>query len=142
MQNPISLDALDHVVVRVGDLERALRFYRDTLGCTVERTVESQGLYQLRAGRSLIDLVPFESPLGRAAGGAPVGGPNIDHFALSLSGFDERAISAWLRRQGFEPGPVESRYGAQGRGPSIYVRDPDGNVVELKGPACSASSND
>src|SRR5204862_293517 len=47
---------------------------------------------------------------------------------------DEPAIRAHLRQHGVEAGPVEPRYGAEGEGPSIYLSDPEGNVVELKGP--------
>jgi len=129
---------LDHVVLRVRDLERALRFYRDALGFPVERRLDEFGLVQLRVGTSLIDLIPVDSPLGRAGGDEPMAGaPNMDHFALTLSAFDEEAIRAHLA--GFEVEVEETRrlYGAEGFGPSIYLRDPDGNRVELKGPADS-----
>ena len=133
--NPIAIRRLDHVVLRVRDLEAALRFWRDALGCPVERAIEALGLYQLRAGESLIDLVPVDGPLGRA-GGAPAGaeGRNVDHVALTLAAFDEAAIRAHLARHGIAAGEVGQRYGADGTGPSIYVQDPDGNTVELKGP--------
>ncbi len=127
---------IDHVVLRVRDLERALAFYRDALGCAIERRVDDLGLVQLRAGSALIDLVPVEGALGRA-GGAPPGeeGRNVDHLALRVEPFDEEKLRAWLAEHGIEAGDVAERYGAEGTGPSIYVRDPDGNVVELKGPA-------
>lgn len=134
----IDIRGLDHVVLRVSDLERALRFYRDVLGCREERRLDELGLVQLRAGAGLIDLVPLDSPLGRAGGGAAPaageGGRNMDHFALQLASFDEAAMRAHLERHGVEPGDVARRYGAQGNGPSMYLRDPDGNTVELKGP--------
>jgi glyoxylase I family protein len=131
----IEVRGLDHVVLRVSDLERALHFYRDALGCAEERAVEELGLHQLRAGNALIDLVPVDSPLGRSGGPAPgAGGRNVDHVALQLSAFDEAAIRAQLEAHGIEVGEVAERYGAEGMGPSMYVRDPDGNVVELKGP--------
>ena len=131
----IEILGIDHVVLRVADLERSMRFYRDALGCTPERTIEALGLYQLRAGESLIDLVTIDGPLGKA-GGAPPGehARNMDHVALQLARFDEAALRAHLTRHGIEPGEVGQRYGAQGNGPSMYIRDPDGNVVELKGP--------
>jgi catechol 2,3-dioxygenase-like lactoylglutathione lyase family enzyme len=126
------------VVLRIRDLERALAFYRDALGCPVERRIDALGLVQLRAGTSLIDLVPVDSPLGSAGGppapAAEAGGRNMDHFALQLASFDEAAIRAHLERHGIAAGDVGRRYGAQGDGPSMYVRDPDGNTVELKGP--------
>jgi catechol 2,3-dioxygenase-like lactoylglutathione lyase family enzyme len=131
---PIALRGLDHVVLRVSDVPRARRFYCDVLGCTEERAVEKLGLYQLRAGSALIDLVDVEAPLGRAGGAAAAGeGRNMDHFALQVSHFDAARIRAHLEAHGVEVGEVAERYGAEGMGPSLYLRDPDGNVVELKG---------
>ncbi|MGI9591437.1 MAG: VOC family protein [Myxococcota bacterium] len=131
---PIRLRGLDHVVLRVADVARAQRFYCEVLGCTVERTLEELGLYQLRAGAHLSDLVDVAAPLGRAGGPGPgVEGRNVDHFALQVSPFDEGAIRAHLEAHGVEVGEVAERYGAEGNGPSLYLRDPDGNVVELKG---------
>ncbi len=131
----IRIREIDHLVLRVGDLERMLRFYCEALGCTVERRQEALGLVQLRAGRSLLDLVPVTGKLGRAGGAAPGReGRNLDHFCLRVEPFDEAAIRRQLQAHGAEAGPVEQRYGAQGEGPSIYVTDPEGNVVELKGP--------
>ena len=129
------LVAIDHLVLRVVDLERMLRFYCEALGCPIEKRQESIGLIQLRAGTSLIDLVPVDGKLG-GAGGAPPGkeGRNLDHFCLRVEPFDEAAIHEQLARHGYASGPVEKRYGAEGEGPSIYVTDPEGNVVELKGP--------
>lgn len=126
---------LDHVVFRVRDIERALAFYRDVLGCVLERTVEDMGLYQLRAGGSLIDLVPVDGKLGRMGGGPPgEDGHNVDHVALRIEPFDSEALRAHLRAHGIEMSEVARRYGAEGQGPSIYIQDPDGNTVELKGP--------
>jgi catechol 2,3-dioxygenase-like lactoylglutathione lyase family enzyme len=133
--NPITIRRLDHVVLRVRDVEASLRFWRDAMGCPVERASDALGLYQLRAGESLIDLVPVEGPLGRL-GGAAAGAEarNVDHVALTLATFDEAAIRAHLERHGVAPGDVAPRYGAEGMGPSMYLQDPDGNTVELKGP--------
>lgn len=131
----IRIRELDHLVLRVVDLERMLRFYCDVLGCTVEQNKEAIGLVQLRAGRSLLDLVPIEGKLGRAGGGPPAAqGRNLDHFCFRVEPFDEAAIRRHLEAHGLSAGPLESRYGAEGEGPSLYVTDPEGNVVELKGP--------
>jgi len=122
-------------VLRVADLERMLAFYCGALGCTVERRVDSLGLVQLRAGRSILDLVPVDGALGRAGGAAPGReGRNLDHFCFRVEPFDETQIRRDLAARGIQAGPAESRYGAEGTGPSIYVTDPEGNVVELKGP--------
>lgn len=131
----IHVREIDHLVLRVIDLEKMLQFYCGALGCSVERRQEGIGLVQLRAGRSLIDLVPVDGQLGRAGGAAPgAQGRNLDHFCLRVEPFDEPGIRAELGQRGIEVGPVESRYGAEGKGPSIYIKDPEGNVVELKGP--------
>ena len=131
----IHIREIDHLVLRVVDLEKMTRFYCDALGCVVEKRQDDIGLVQLRAGRSLIDLVPVDGELGRAGGAAPAKeGRNLDHFCVRVEPFDETAIRHHLRQHGVEAGPVESRYGAEGEGPSMYLNDPEGNVVELKGP--------
>jgi catechol 2,3-dioxygenase-like lactoylglutathione lyase family enzyme len=130
----VLLRGIDHVVLRVSDLERALRFWCEGLGCTVERRSDALGLVQLRAGAALVDLVPVDSPLGRAGGPPPGEGRNMDHVALRLERFDADALRAHLREHGIEPGDVARRYGAEGDGPSMYISDPDGNTIELKGP--------
>ena len=131
----IALREIDHVVLRVVDLARVQAFYCDVLGCRVEREQRDIGLVQLRAGRSLVDLVPVDGQLGRA-GGAPPGreGRNLDHLCFRVDPFDETEIRSHLDAHGVAAGEVAMRYGAEGRGPSIYIEDPEGNVVELKGP--------
>ena len=132
----IGVREIDHLVLRVSDVAAMLAFYRDVLDCPVERRQDDIGLIQLRAGRSLIDLVPVDGALGRAGGAAPGReGRNLDHFCLRVEPFDERAIRARLAAHGIDAGPLASRYGAEGEGPSLYLTDPEGNVVELKGPA-------
>ena len=131
----IQIREIDHLVLRVVNLDKMLHFYGDVLGCRLERRQDAIGLVQLRAGRSLIDLVPVDGKLGRAGGQAPgVEGRNVDHFCLRVEAFDEAAICGHLAAHGYTAGPLEQRYGAEGEGPSIYVTDPEGNVVELKGP--------
>lgn len=131
----IRIRDIDHLVLRVLDLQSMLDFYCGALGCTVERQQDEIGLVQLRAGRSLIDLIPVDGPLGRSGGAAPgAQGRNLDHLCLRLEPFDEAAIRAHLAAHGVAAGETASRYGAEGSGPSIYVSDPDGNTVELKGP--------
>jgi catechol 2,3-dioxygenase-like lactoylglutathione lyase family enzyme len=131
----IPLIGLDHIVLRVADLDAMLAFYCSVLGCTVERRQDAIGLVQLRAGRSLIDLVTVAGKLGSAGGAAPAReGRNLDHFCLRVEPWDADAIRSHLAAHGIEVGNVESRYGAEGEGPSIYIGDPEGNIVELKGP--------
>ena len=132
---PFELRAIDHVVLRIADLQKSLAFYGDVLGCSIDNRQDAIGLVQLRAGRSLIDLIPLDGALGRMGGAAPgKEGRNVDHFALQITPFDEAAIRTHLARHGVEIVQAGQRYGAEGEGPSIYVTDPDGNVVELKGP--------
>jgi catechol 2,3-dioxygenase-like lactoylglutathione lyase family enzyme len=124
----IRVAGLDHLVLRVADLDRSIRFYGEVLGCHVERRLEEPKLVQLRAGASMIDLVP--------AGTAPQSAEarNLDHFAVRISTFDYPSLAAHLQRHGIAAGEVRRRYGAEGYGSSLYINDPDGNVVELKGP--------
>ncbi len=122
-----TIKKLDHVVLRVSDLDRAIAFYCGVLGCREERRVERIDLVQLRAGEALIDLVPVAD-----AGGDTPG--NMDHFALRIEPFDADALRTYLEGRGVAVGELADRYGAEGQGPSLYIEDPDGNTVELKGP--------
>ncbi len=126
---------IDHLVLRVKNLPVMIRFYGEALGCPVHRIDEKAGLVQLRAGRGLIDLIPAGSDSGNEDGGACAGQHrNMDHFCLRVDPWDATAILAHLQAHGVQPGPVQPRFGAEGRGPSIYLTDPEGNMVELKGP--------
>ena len=133
-----SILQIDHIVLRVRDVDTMLRFYVDVLGCTLERTRLDLGLYQLRAGASLIDLVTADGELGRTSGPAPgPQGPNLDHFCLRIEPFEPERLSAWLAAKGAAPSETARRFGAEGYGPSLYFSDPEGNLVELKGPSDS-----
>jgi catechol 2,3-dioxygenase-like lactoylglutathione lyase family enzyme len=136
MSQPIVVRGFDHIVLRVRDKERMLAFYCDVLGLAVDRDRPEIGLTHVRAGTQMIDLVTVDGPLGRA-GGEPPGreGRNLDHFALQVRHFDAAAIRAHLAAHGIEVAEEGERYGAEGTGPSLYVRDPEGNTVELKGPS-------
>jgi catechol 2,3-dioxygenase-like lactoylglutathione lyase family enzyme len=135
MAPPIRLKGLDHLVLRTDNADRMIRFYCDVLSCTVERRRDDIGLIQLRAGHTLIDLVTLDGPLGAAGGAAPGReGRNLDHFCLAIERFNETALRKHLAQHGVQAGPTETRYGAGGFGPSVYLHDPDGNTVELKGP--------
>ena len=132
---PFAVRGLDHVVLRVSDVPRVERFYRDVIGCSLERRQDRIGLTQLRAGATLIDLVDIAGEIGRAGGAAPGReGRNMDHFCLRIDPFDGPIIARHLRAHGIEPGDVGLRFGADGEGPSIYLEDPEGNRLELKGP--------
>jgi glyoxylase I family protein len=137
----IPIRHIDHLVLRVTALGPMLRFYEEVLGCRVERRLDDIGLIQLRAGAALIDLVPVDSTLGRIGGDAvDARHRNMDHFCLRVEPFDEARIRRHLQAHGVDAGPTEMRYGAEGDGPSIYLRDPDGNTVELKGPPAADTS--
>lgn len=122
----LTVTGLDHVVLRVADLGRSIAFYGEVLGCPVERELQTPRLVQMRAGSSMIDIVPCRP------GEHP--GRNMDHFAVRIAKMDVPALTAHLARHGIDAGEVRRRYGAEGYGSSIYIEDPDGNTVELKGP--------
>ena len=133
MSAAIDITGIDHVVLRVKDLQKMLAFYTEVLGCRLERAQEEIGLYQLRAGTSLIDLVTVDGTLGRKGGAAPgAEGHNLDHLCLRLASFDPEAIRAHLEDHGVEIGDAGIRYGAGGEGPSLYLTDPEGNGLELR----------
>lgn len=141
---PFSLATIDHVVLRVPDMERALAFYGVVLGAPVERRVDTFGLVQLRAGDSIIDLVDVGTAWLKAEGAKPFTPDirNVDHICIRVDPFDEGMIERHLKANGIEIIERGQRYGAQGNGPSVYVRDPFGTVIELKGPATPIEASD
>ncbi len=131
----IQIQQIDHIVLRVVHLPKMIEFYRDILGCPIEREQPELGLYQLRAGRSLLDLVTSDGPLGRQGGAAPgPEGRNLDHLCFRVEPFDPAQLQASLGDLGIAAKGLASRYGAEGQGLSFFVQDPEGNQVELKGP--------
>jgi glyoxylase I family protein len=123
---PLKIREIDHVVLRCRDQARMIDFYTRVIGLVEERRLDQIGLVQLRAGASLIDLVP--SSEARIESGL-----NVDHFCLGAEIADLGEAVRYLRDNGVEVlGEPALRYGARGTGLSIYLRDPEGNVVELK----------
>ena len=118
---------LDHVVLRVRDQEVSRRFYTEILGCTLDHMNERISLMQLRFGAQLIDLLPA-GPEAQTGGGG-----GLDHVCLSIQCADLGALREELvaLRVAVE-GEVVERRGAYGTGPSLYLRDPDGYLIELK----------
>ena len=125
--------ALDHIVLRTDLYRELIDFYCDVLGCTLEREVEELRLTQLRAGNALIDIVAVNGELGKSGGPAPQeSGNNVDHFCLQIEPLEEHQVRSYLERRGVKCGEFEDRYGAQGMGRSIYIKDLAGNNVELR----------
>jgi glyoxylase I family protein len=126
MTRPLRVAELDHVVIRCRDQARSLDFYTRILGLVEERRLDVIGLVQLRAGQSMVDLVPADPPPTHE-------GRNVDHVCLGVEAPDMEAMVGYLRTEGVEVlGEPAERYGARGTGLSVYVLDPDGNIVELK----------
>jgi catechol 2,3-dioxygenase-like lactoylglutathione lyase family enzyme len=127
---------IDHIVLRCERIATMLDFYCETLGFQIAKRNEPLGLVHLRAGTAMIDLVSLDGPLGRA-GGAAAGaeGRNLDHLCLRVEPFDPDALARHFRERGIAMSEVRNRFGAEGDGPSFYVHDPEGNQVEIKGPA-------
>ncbi len=127
--------ALDHAVLRAADLTAMTDFYTRVLGLGLDREVPELGLVHLRAGRSMLDLIAVSGKLGATGGAAPGSeGRNLDHLCLRIEPFDEAALRARFAAHGVALSEVHDNYGAEGRGPSVYLQDPEGNVIELKGP--------
>ncbi len=127
--------SIDHVVLRARSAQKLVDFYSSVLGCQVERQLDI-GLVQLRAGDALIDIVDANSKLGAVGGLAPAkenSAKNLDHFCLRIDPFVAEELTQHLKYHGVEASAVIEVYGAQGFGPSIYIKDPEGNTVELKG---------
>jgi glyoxylase I family protein len=125
---------IDHVVIRCVDQDAMVRFYGAALGLPVEKEQRDLGLVQLRAGRSLIDLLAVGSKIDRPESGTPGAGCNMDHLCLRIEPFDSAVLRDHLLAHGARLGEEGRRYGAEGYGPSLYLFDPEGNLVELKGP--------
>ncbi len=117
---------IDHIVLRTGNAERLVAFYRDVVGLKIERQTDS-GLTQLRAGNCLVDIVAVDD--------RDQPGRNLEHYCFRVDPYDEETIRARLEAAGAPIVKAGSGYGAEGRGPNIYFKDPDGNVVEFKGPS-------
>lgn len=133
-----SVLGLDHVVFRVRDLARMEAFYREALGCEVVKRQEHLGLVHIRAGRALVDLVSVDGPLGREGGAAPgPEGRNLAHLCLRVDPFDAPALQARMAALGVPCTRPSDTFGAEGTGPSLYLTDPEGNTIELKGPSIS-----
>jgi catechol 2,3-dioxygenase-like lactoylglutathione lyase family enzyme len=130
----LKLRGIDHVVLRVKDIDVMRRFYCDILGATHVAYRPEFGMSHLRVGAAMIDLVELSGPLGKAGGAGPgTEGRNMDHLCLRVEPFEEQEILSYLRKHGVPVGDVRHRFGAEGNGVSIYVTDPEGNTVELKG---------
>ena len=130
---PYHTKGLDHVVLRAGDIDAMLEFYRDVLGLPVAKHNEPLGLWHLQAGDSMIDLININGPLGKDGLLPSTEAQNVDHLALKIVPFDRDALRAYFDARGVDVGPDQIRFGADGDGPSIYLSDPEGNGVELKG---------
>ena len=129
----IEIKAIDHIVLRTKSTQAMLDFYCGVLGCQVERVLDDLGLTQLRAGSSIIDIVAVDSELGRQGGDAPTAsGNNLDHFCLQIAPVNHDQLLCYLKERNIDVGEFSNRYGAQGFGPSIYIKDPENNIVELK----------
>jgi catechol 2,3-dioxygenase-like lactoylglutathione lyase family enzyme len=121
----LTLRGIDHVVLRVRDMDGMRNFYCDVLGATHVAWRPEFSMSHLRVGSCMIDLVKGERGPGS----------NMDHFCLRVEPFDRDAIVAHLQKHGVAVGDIRNRFGAEGNGTSIYLTDPEGNTVELKGPS-------
>jgi glyoxylase I family protein len=131
---PFTIREIDHVVIRCADLDNMVTFYRTVLGCPIEKEQRDLGLIQMRAGRSLIDLLAIGAKIDRPENGQPSAGRNMDHLCVRVEPFNAAALRAHFSAHNVQIGDEARRYGAEGFGPSLYLFDPEGNMIELKGP--------
>jgi catechol 2,3-dioxygenase-like lactoylglutathione lyase family enzyme len=123
MSAPLTVSAIDHIVLPVPDVAAVVAWYRDELGLAVERQEAfDRGevpFVSLRiSADTLIDVMPGERS-----------GENVNHVAVVVAeDVDELAASG---RFVVEIGPADL-FGARGQGRGIYIRDPAGNLVELR----------
>jgi len=112
-------------------METMISFYCDVLGCSLDkRSTAVAGLVHLRAGNSFIDFMPADKNI-RAD--APATG-SLDHLCIQVEQFSEDELRTHLSSFGVKFGEFVQRYGSDGDGTSVYLRDPEGNEVELKAP--------
>lgn len=129
----ITPKGIDHIVLRTERYQELIDFYCHVLGCSLERTNDRLGLTHLRAGAALIDIVDVNGELGVLGGGAPdETGNNVDHFCLQIAPVAEQELQAYLKRCGVLCDEFKDRYGAQGIGRSLYIKDLVGNNLELR----------
>ncbi len=131
---PFSLVGIDHVVLLVNDLDRAMRFYQQVLGCQPGYSYPRIGMEQVWCGNALIVLWDTTHPGATSAVPPVEGGRNMDHVCIARGPFDHDAFRAHLRAHGVEIVQEAFHGGARGQGNSFYVLDPFGNKLELKGP--------
>ena len=117
---------VDHVVLNCVDVERSLAWYVDELGLEPVRVDE------WRAGEVLFPSVRVDATTLIDLFPAERSGTNVDHVCLVIESEDLAALAASGRFDVVGDGPVDGLFGAQGLATSLYVRDPDGNVVELR----------
>jgi len=124
---------IDHIVLRTERYQELIDFYCNVIGCSLELSKDSLGLTHLRAGNALIDIVDVNGELGKRGGDAPDDmGNNIDHFCLQIALRGEQELQDYLKSCGVICGEFQDRYGAQGMGRSLYIKDIVGNNLELR----------
>jgi len=132
---PFTLIGLDHVVFLVDDMPRALQFYHQVLGAVPGYSYPALGMEQVWCGAALIVLWDNTHPGARSAVPPVKGGRNVDHLCIATSPFDPAALRRHLAAHGVTIEREATHGGARGMGFSVYIRDPFGNLLEIKGPA-------
>jgi glyoxylase I family protein len=131
---PFALEGIDHVLLLVRGMREAVQFYADVLGCSIEGELLEFAMLQLRAGGALIDLVDVNASSGQWAVPNIAGGRNLDHLCIAIGKYDVQRLRSHLANHGVEIIEEGTHKGALGHSLSIYVKDPSGNTIELKGP--------
>jgi len=131
---PFSLLGIDHIVFLIDDMPNALKFYGEVLGCQPGYSYPKIGMEQLWCGNALIVLSDTTHPSAKSKIPPAKGRSNIDHVCINLSPIEVPDLIAHLNAHNVQIDATAFHGGARGMGNSVYIQDPFGNRLELKGP--------
>ena len=129
----VSVTGFDHLVLTCRKARATRAFYEGLLGFRVTNELPQWGMTELTAGNAVIVLVDATSKEGEWAASPKGEGENMNHYCLRLKSFDEAGLRTLLARNGIAIEEEQHEHTSEGAEHAFYVRDPDGNYVELRG---------